>query len=110
MALGNNSTAFGNYSVAIGQSSYAVLQSYAFGQNATNRQQSLAIGRFVETTFSGINSIILGSSVSGQVGAKMAFPTHLRLDSTALYLLCLLAPRHPIPALAKLALALQPQW
>ena len=65
MSLGCNSTAAGNYSTTIGQSNHAAHQSYAIGQSAKAfGEQSLAIGRFVETSITGLNSIIIGSSIS----------------------------------------------
>ncbi len=68
IALGYKSTALGHYSVAIGQSAYTASQSYAFGQNAIARgDQSLAIGRFVETGITGMNSIVIGAGSSAVI-------------------------------------------
>lgn len=63
VALGYQSKAKYVKSVAIGENCESRHQGYSFGQNAKALgQQSLAIGRFVETDeYLGINSIVLGS-------------------------------------------------
>lgn len=65
VSLGYNSKAEGHYSLSLGQSNHAAHQSYAIGQSAkAYGEQSIAIGRFVETSVTGLNSIIIGSSFS----------------------------------------------
>jgi hypothetical protein len=65
ISLGRLSYAFGTYSLAFGSNCYANNLSFAFGQNARAvAAQSIAIGRFVETTYS--NAIALGASSSGR--------------------------------------------
>lgn len=64
ISFGRLSNASGTYSLAFGSNCYANNLSFAFGQNArANAEQTLAIGRYVETNASG--AIALGSSYSG---------------------------------------------
>lgn len=61
-AIGYKSIASGIKSFAIGENCFSTHQGYSFGQGAkADGQQSLAIGRFVETDVLGMGSIVIGS-------------------------------------------------
>lgn len=65
ISLGNKSVADGHYSMSLGESCFSGSQSYSIGQNAKAKgQQSFAIGRFVETATSSLNSFIIGTGSS----------------------------------------------
>ena len=65
ISLGDNSIADGHYSISLGQSCFSGSQSYSIGQNAKAKgQQSFAIGRYVETATTSLNSYIIGSGSS----------------------------------------------
>ena len=95
VALGYQSKAKYVKSVAIGENCESRHQGYSFGQNAKALgQQSLAIGRFVETDISGINSIVIGSGTdqcilkngiggSLMVGFNSTVPTLFVSESTS---------------------------
>jgi hypothetical protein len=68
IALGWESKAFGVKSMALGESCQSGSQGYSFGQGAKALgSQSLAIGRYVETTQFGSNAIVLGTGSSGVI-------------------------------------------
>lgn len=65
ISLGNKSVADGHYSMSLGESCFSGSQSYSIGQNAKAKgQQSFAIGRFVETATTSLNSFIIGTGSS----------------------------------------------
>ncbi|MBK9356182.1 MAG: T9SS type A sorting domain-containing protein [Bacteroidales bacterium] len=65
VSIGHSSVAEGHYSISLGQSCFSGSQSYSIGQNAkANGQQSFAIGRYVETSTTSLNSFIIGSGSS----------------------------------------------